>query len=130
MHAENLYIRMEAKWKTILIQNDPHSKEHLQNHNVPTNGVENKGGDLLRIDEPRNHSPTNRKDARDTGELLNINHILNESKTRWKNQALARIDNKKAYDMVLQSWILHCLKCIRYPTELYSLSRRPRKTGE
>ena len=37
-------------------------------------------------------------------------HILNESKTRRKNLAMAWIDDKKAYDMVPQSWILHCLK--------------------
>ena len=51
------------------------------------------------------------KGSRGTAELLFIDqHILNESKTRRKNLAIALIDNKKAYDMVPQSWILHCLK--------------------
>ena len=51
-----------------------------------------------------------RKGSRGTAELLYIDqHILNESKTR-KNLAMAWTDYKKAYDMVPQSWILHCLK--------------------
>ena len=52
-----------------------------------------------------------RKCSRGTAELLYIDqHILNESKTRRKNLAMAWIDYKKAYDMVSQSWIIHCLK--------------------
>ena len=52
-----------------------------------------------------------RKGSRDIAELLNINqHILNGSKTRRKNLAMAWIDYKKAYDMVPKSRILHCLK--------------------
>ena len=52
-----------------------------------------------------------RKGSRSTAELLYIDqHILNESKTIRKNLAMAWIDYKKAYDMVPQSWILHCLK--------------------
>ena len=42
-----------------------------------------------------------RKGSRGSAELLYIDqHILNESKTRRKNQAMAWIDYKKAYDMV------------------------------
>ena len=37
-------------------------------------------------------------------------HILKESKTRRKNVAMAWIDPKKAYDMLLQSWIIDYLK--------------------
>ena len=49
--------------------------------------------------------------SRDTEELLYIDqHILNESKTRRKNLAMAWIDNKMAYDMVPQSWIINCRK--------------------
>ena len=45
-----------------------------------------------------------RKGFRGTAELLYIDqHILNESKTRRKNLAMAWIDYKKAYDMVPQS---------------------------
>ena len=52
-----------------------------------------------------------RKRTRGTGDLLYFDqHILKESKTRRKNLAMALIDNKKAYDMVLQSWIIDCLK--------------------
>ena len=52
-----------------------------------------------------------RKGSRGTAELLYIDeHVLNESKNRRKNLAMAWIDYKKAYDMVPQSWITNCLK--------------------
>ena len=45
-----------------------------------------------------------RKGSRGTAELLYIDqHVLNESKNRRKNVAMAWIDYKKAYDMVPQS---------------------------
>ena len=54
------------------------------------------------------------KRSRGTVELLYIDqHILNESKTRQKNLARAGVDYKKAYDMVLQSWIINS-KCTKY----------------
>ena len=54
-----------------------------------------------------------------TEELLYIDqHILNESKTRWKNLAIACIDNKIAYDMVLQSWIPLCVKLYKIPHQV------------
>ena len=57
-----------------------------------------------------------RKRTRGTGELLYIEQlILNETKTRRKNLAMAWIDYKKAYDMVPQNWILHCLKMYKIP---------------
>ena len=46
------------------------------------------------------------KRTRSTKELLYIDQdILNESKTRRKNLAMAWINYRKAYDMVPQSWI-------------------------
>ena len=52
-----------------------------------------------------------RKGSRGTAELLYIvQHILNDSKNRRKNLAMAWIDYEKAYDMVLQSWIINSLK--------------------
>ena len=42
--------------------------------------------------------------------LYKYQHIKKESKTRLKNLAMAWIDYKKAYDMVLQSWMLNWLK--------------------
>ena len=51
------------------------------------------------------------KGSRGTAELLYIDqHILNESKNRRKNLAMAWIDYKKAYDMVLS-------KCTKYHTK-------------
>ena len=58
------------------------------------------------------------KGSRGTAELLYIDqHILNESKTRRKNLAMAWID-KKAYDMVPQSRIINCLKMKRISHEV------------
>ena len=49
--------------------------------------------------------------TRGTGELLYIDqHVLMDSKMRWKNLAIGWIDYIKAYDMVVQSWIINCLK--------------------
>ena len=51
------------------------------------------------------------KGSRGTGELLYIDqHILNEGKARRENLAMAWIDYKNAYAMVLQSWIINCFK--------------------
>ena len=59
-----------------------------------------------------------RKGSRGTAELLYIDqHILNESKNRRKNLAMSWIDYKKAYDMVLQSWIINCLKTYKISHE-------------
>ena len=70
-----------------------------------------------------------RKGSRDTAELLYIDqHILNESKTRRKNLAMAWIDYKKAYDMVPQSWILHCLKMYKISHEVISLIEKTMQT--
>ena len=45
-----------------------------------------------------------RKGVRGTGELLHIDqHIFKDSKMRCNNVAITWIDNKKTYDMVLQS---------------------------
>ena len=59
------------------------------------------------------------KGSRGTGDLLYINqHILNESKTRRKNLAMAWIDYKKVYDMVPQSCIINCLKMYKISDEV------------
>ena len=60
-----------------------------------------------------------RKRTRGTGESLNIDQqILNERKTRRKNVAIAWIDRKRAYDIVTQSWIIHCLKMNKISDEV------------
>ena len=51
------------------------------------------------------------KGSRSTAELLYIDqHILDESKTRRKNLAMAWINYKKAYYIVPHSWIINSLK--------------------
>ena len=58
-----------------------------------------------------------RKGSRGTAELLYIDkHILNESKKRRKNLAMARIDNKKAYNMAPQSRIMYKMYKISHET--------------
>ena len=70
-----------------------------------------------------------RKGSRGTAELLYMDqHILNESKTRRKNLAMARIDYKKAYDMLPQSWILHCLKIYKISHDVINLIEQTIKT--
>ena len=69
-----------------------------------------------------------RKGSRGTAEILYIDqHILNESKTRHKNLAMACIDYKKAYDMVPQSWIINCLKMFQRSYEVIYFIEKRRK---
>ena len=70
-----------------------------------------------------------RKRFRVTAELLYIDqHILNESKTRRKNLALDWIDCKKAYDVVPQSWILHCVKMYKISHGVINFMEKTMKT--
>ena len=70
-----------------------------------------------------------RKGSRGIAELLFIDqHILNESKARRKNLAMAWIDYKKAYDMLPQSWILHCLKMYKISHEVINFIEQTMNT--
>ena len=70
-----------------------------------------------------------RKRSRDTGELLYIDpHILNESKTKRKNLAMAWIDYKKAFYMVPQTWIINCLKMCKISDEVINFIEKTIKT--
>ena len=73
-----------------------------------------------------------RKDAArkpDTEELLYIEqHILNEGKTRLKNLAMEWMDNKKAYDMVPLSWILHYVKMYKIPDQVIQFIEKTMQT--
>ena len=69
-----------------------------------------------------------RKGSRGTAELLYVDkHILNESKNRRKNLAMAWLDSKKAYDMVLQSCIINCLKMYKISHETINLIEKTMK---
>ena len=72
------------------------------------------------------------KGSRGTAELLYVDqHILNESKNRWKNLAMAWIDYKKAYDTVPQSWIINCLKMYKISHEVINfIEKKTWKTGQ
>ena len=70
-----------------------------------------------------------RKGSRGIAELLYIDqHILNESKTRWKNLAMAWIEYNKAYDMVLRMWLINCLKMYKVLHEVINFLEKTRKT--
>ena len=65
------------------------------------------------------------KGSRGTAELLDIDQrIINESKNRRKNLAMAWINYKKAYDMVPQSWIINCLKMYKISHEILNFSEK------
>ena len=69
------------------------------------------------------------KGTRGTGELLYINqHILNESKARWKNLAMTWIDNIKTYDMLLQSWIINCQKMYKTSNKVIKIIEKTMET--
>ena len=78
-------------------------------------------------------SPTNRKDAAKNQMYRGTNiciyqHIRNESKTRQKNLAMACIDYKKAYNMVPQTWIVHCLKMYKIPDQVIQFIKKNMET--
>ena len=54
-------------------------------------------------------------------------HILNESRNGRKNLAVTLIDYKKTYDMVPQSWILHCLKMYKISQEVINFIEKTMK---
>ena len=69
------------------------------------------------------------KGSRCTAELLYINqHILDESKIRRKNLAMAWIDYKKAYDMVPHSRIINSLKIYKISDEVINFIDKTMKT--
>ena len=48
--------------------------------------------------------------------------------SRRKNLAMAWIDYKKAYDVLLQSWILHCLKMYKISHDVINFIEQTMKT--
>ena len=106
--------------------------KQLQTHNLPTESVENinstnKGRDFLLANKAQNVpwgiEKMQQKIQKNSRVTLHDQHILNKSKTRRKNQAMAWIYYKKVYDMVLQSWLTNCLsqnvQNIRWSHKLY-----------
>ena len=70
------------------------------------------------------------KETRGTVDLRYIDlHILNESRIRWKNVVLVWIDDKKAYDMVSQNWMINCLKTYEISDEVYQENHGKPESG-
>ena len=63
-------------------------------------------------------------------ELLFIDQhiLLNDCKTRWTNLEMAWIDYKKACDMVLQNWIINCLKMYKISNEVKNFIEKTMKS--
>ena len=113
------------------------SSKQLQIHKLPTDDVENINSTKREVIY---YSLTSRRiipwgtegcrtGSRGTAELLYIDqHILNESKTRRKDLAMAWIDYKKAYDMVPQSWIINCFKMYKISYEVINFIEKIMKT--
>ena len=127
---------MDDQWKDYINTKGPKQRncsKQLQTHNLPTNDLENTDSTNRK---KIYYSLTSRglfpdeqkgccKGSRGTAELLNIDqHILNESKTRRKNLAMAWIDYKKAYDMVPQT----CLKMYKISHEVINFIEQTMKT--
>ena len=69
------------------------------------------------------------KASRGTAGLTYIDqHIQNESKIRWKYPTMAWIDNKKAYDIVPQSWMIHCLIIYKISYDVINFIEKNMKT--
>ena len=115
-----------TKGKTTLIQKDPSKGTALNNYRPITCLPMMWKILTAQIREKIYYSLTSRglfpdeqkgccKGFRGTAELLYVDqHILNESKTRRKNLAMAWIDYKKAYDMVPQAGYYTVSKCTKY----------------
>ena len=119
-----------TKGKTTLIQKDPSKRTAPNNYRPITCLPMIRKILTAQIREEIYYSLTSsrlfpdekkecRKGSRGTAELLYIDqHILNESKNRRKNLAMAWIDYKKTYDMVPQSWIINYLKVYKISHEV------------
>ena len=129
-----------TKGKTTLIQKDP-LKETVQKNYRPITCLPMMWKILTaQIRKEIYYSLTNRglfpeeqkgcrKGSRGTGELLyKDQYILNESKTRRKNLAMASIDYKKAYDMVPQRWVLNWHKMYKISDEVKNFIEKTMKT--
>ena len=109
--------------------------KQLQTNNLPTNDVENtnstnKGKYLLLANKPRIASwRTERIQQHSRITLHNSTHPKwDQDKTEKKNLAMAWIDCKKVYDMVPQSWILHCLKMYKISHEVINFIEKTTQT--
>ena len=131
--------RWMTKWKATLIQKDS-TKGTASNNYRPITGFQMMWKILTaQIREAFYNSLTShglfpeeqkrcRKRSRGTADLLYINqHILNKSKTRRKNLAIAWIDDKKANDMHPQSWIINYLKMYKISDEVINFTEKTMK---
>ena len=130
---------MDDQRKSHIDPEEPNQRnrpKQLQTHYLPTDDVENINSTNKEIYyslTSRGLFPEEQKGchngSRGTGELLYLDQrILNESKTRRKNLAMAWIDYKKAHDIVPQSWLINCLKMYKILDEVLNFIEKTMKT--
>ena len=93
----------------------------------------NKGKDLLPANKPRIVRWRTEKILQRIQRLSRITqhrstHPKWEQDPRRKNLAMAWIDYKKAYDIVPQSWIIHCLKMYKISHEVINFIEKTMQT--
>ena len=112
--------------RTVLCQKDPQKGNAVGNYRPITclpimwkliTGI--IADNLYKMFEESDILPMEQKGCRRTKDQFSIDKmILNDCRTRHKNQAMAWVDYKKAYDMVPHSWIIECLKRVHVPQNI------------
>ena len=135
MLRRNKYSWIDDQGKTTLFQKDSHKGTAPNNH-LPITCLPMMWKILTaQVREAINDSliscrlfPEEQKGCLKGADLFYTDqHILKENKTRRRNIAMTWIHYKKAYDMVLQSWIIDCLKMYKRSDKVISSSRKPQK---
>ena len=108
-----------------------------QLHNVPAFDVENtnstnKGTDLFLANKPRivpwGTKKLLQRIQRKRRATLHWSAHVQRSKTRRKNLGMVWTDNKKAFDMVPQTWVINCLKMHKISDEVINFIEKTMKT--
>ena len=138
MPTKSTRTRMDDHLKDHNDTEEPRQRNHpkqSQTHKMPTNDAEdtnntNKGRDLLLANKPW-FVPDKQKGCCKGSEAQQSYFTWTHSKwkdTRRKNLAMAWIDYKKAYYMVLHSWIINCLKIYNISHEVINFIDKTMKT--
>ena len=140
MPSRSTRTRMDDQRKDHLIQKDPSKRTALNNYRLITCQLIIWKILTAQIRAEMYHLLTScglfpdeqkgcYKGSKGKAELIDIDqHILNESKTRMKDLSMAWIINKKDYDMVPQSWIVHCLKMCKISNQVINFMEKTMKT--
>ena len=131
---------LDDQWKDYINLKGSKQKNcsrQLQNDNLPTDIVENTNSTnkekyLLLANKPRIIPwPTERMPHRIQrhGRIT----LYRSTHPKWEqnkteNLAMALIDNKEAYDMIPQSWIIHCIKMYKISHKVINFTEKTMQT--